>query len=104
MGVVPYHMLPRPGATEYFDEESKAGYSYDPVKGIVNTYDTVPSVLEKCKIVHEKNLKGIIVWESSGNGNQIGTSRCLISAMKRGLFDQNFSSTSPVPQPTPQPS
>jgi chitinase len=66
-GIVDYKQLPRPGATEYNDPESKAAYSFDPVKRIVNTYDNPISVIEKCKIINEKNLGGIIVWELSGD-------------------------------------
>jgi len=36
-----YRSLPREGATEYFDPYARAGYSYDPVKKILNSYDTV---------------------------------------------------------------
>jgi chitinase len=66
-GIVDYKDLPRPGATEYNDPESKAAYSFDPVKRIVNTYDNPISVIEKCKIINEKKLGGIIIWELSGD-------------------------------------
>ena len=100
MGVVPYHMLPRPGASEFWDDEAKAGYSYDPAKKILNTYDTVDSVLEKCKMVHEKNLRGIIVWESAGDVKP-DNPRSLTSALKRGLFDMNFGTGSVPSVPVP---
>lgn len=41
MGVVPYHMLPRPGDVEYYDEEGQAGYSYSETRKVFNSYDTV---------------------------------------------------------------
>jgi chitinase len=66
-GSVDYKNLPLPGATEYTDPISKAAYSYDPVKKIINTYDNPASVIEKCKIIYEKNLGGCIVWESSAD-------------------------------------
>ena len=66
-GIVDYKKLPLPGATEYNDPESKAAYSFDPVRRVVNTYDNPISVIEKCKIINEKNLGGIIVWELSGD-------------------------------------
>ena len=67
LGSVDYKQLPLPGATEYNDPVSKAAYSYDPVRKVINTYDNPVSVIEKCKIVYEKNLGGIIVWESSAD-------------------------------------
>jgi chitinase len=76
-GCVDYKALPLPGATEYNDPESKSAYSYDADKGIVNTYDNVTSCIEKCKIVYEKNLGGVLVWESSGD-KPYGDSRSLV--------------------------
>jgi chitinase len=101
MGVVPYHMLPRPGAVEMWDDEAKAGYSYDSSRKVLNTYDTVDSVLEKCKIVHEKKLKGIIVWESAGD-TKPSNPRSLVSAMSRGLHGSTPPTTQP-PVVTPPP-
>ncbi|KAJ3292643.1 hypothetical protein HK104_005138 [Borealophlyctis nickersoniae] len=48
-GVCDYKTLPRPGAVEMWDEQAQAGYSYDAEKKILNSYDTVRSVREKCK-------------------------------------------------------
>ena len=103
IGIVPYHQLPLPGAVEIWDDEAKAHYSYDAAKKIINTYDTVDSVVEKCKIVKEKGLKGIIVWESAGEKGVVGA-RNLTSAMSREL---NGTTTSPMPSPViipPKPS
>jgi chitinase len=94
VGVVPYHMLPMPGAVEMWDDEAKAGYSYDPVKKIVNSYDTVRSVQEKCKIVNEKGLAGIIVWESAGD-TKPDNPRCLTAAMGN-YFKGNTTLSTPV--------
>jgi chitinase len=66
-GVVDYKLLPLPGAIEYNDPESLGAYSYDPVKKIVNSYDNPVSIKEKCKIIQEYDLGGIILWESSGD-------------------------------------
>ena len=66
-GVVDYKALPMSGAKEFFDDEAKANYSYDPVRRVFNSYDGVESTIEKCRIIYEKNLAGIIIWESSGN-------------------------------------
>ena len=66
-GICDYKSLPRAGATEHWDAESQAGYSFDPVKRTFNSYDTVDSIRAKCQYVKEQGLKGIIVWESSGD-------------------------------------
>ncbi len=106
IGIVPYHQLPLPGAVEIWDDEAKAHYSYDAAKKIINTYDTVDSVVEKCKIVKEKGLKGIIVWESAGEKGVVGA-RNLTSAMSRELNGTTTSPTPSTPSPviiTPKPS
>jgi chitinase len=96
-GVVPYHMLPMPGATEFVDPESKGAYSYDPVKKVINTYDNVVSIKEKCKIVWEKNLAGIIVWESAGDVRDFNNPRSLMRAMKEELTHKVPAPSVPVP-------
>ena len=83
-GVIDYKQLPMPGATEYLDPESKGAYSYDPTLRIVNTYDNPDSMKEKCRIVFEKNLGGIIIWEISGN-NFADPSRDLVKLLKNNL-------------------
>jgi hypothetical protein len=52
---------------------------------------------EKCKIVWEKNLAGIIVWESAGDVRDFNNPRSLMRAMKEEL-------THKVPAPAPAPS
>ena len=94
-GICAYHMLPRPGAVEMWDNDAKAHYSYDASKKIINTYDTVESVAEKCKIVNEKNLKGLIVWEAAGDVLPENP-RSLVMSAARNLFNKN-SSVPPVP-------
>ena len=100
MGVVPYRMLPRPGATEMFDEEAKAGYSYDPSRKVLNTYDTVESVKEKAKLVLEKGLKGLIVWDSSGDA-PVTSPRNLTRVMGQYLLQGSSSTLPPVSVPPP---
>lgn len=75
--------MPREGATEYWDDVAKASYSYDPVKKILNSYDTPKSIQEKCKYVWEKGLAGVIVWESSGDSCE--NERSVIYALQKGL-------------------
>ena len=66
-GIVDYKALPLPGAVEKWDEVAHAAYSYDSSRRVLNSYDNVQSVKEKCQFVHDNNLGGIIVWESSGD-------------------------------------
>jgi chitinase len=91
-GVVDYGKLPLAGATEYIDPESKGAYSYDPIKRILNTYDNKDSIIEKCKIIHEKNLTGLIIWELSGDNKN---SRSLVK-----IISENLNNT-PIPTPLP---
>ncbi|KAI8809174.1 glycoside hydrolase [Cladochytrium replicatum] len=83
-GVVDYKQLPVAGATEHWDPEACAGYSYDPHRRILNSYDTVESVRAKCRYVWDKGLKGIIVWESSGD-HPITHPRSLTRVLYEGL-------------------
>jgi chitinase len=120
-GSVDYKGLPVAGATEFFDEEAKAAYSYDPVKMVINSYDNVESVKEKCKIIYEKNLGGIIIWENSAD-TPINNKRSLVATLKNNLTHGKVSNTpntkpttvpttpvpttpvpTPVPTPTPKP-
>src|SRR6478609_9589074 len=110
-GVVPYHMLPMPGATEYNDEESKAAYSVDVNKKIVNTYDNVTSIKEKINMIWEKDLGGIIFWEAAGDVRDHSSPRSLMKATAENLTHKKGSVTpspaptpSPTPAPTPSPS
>ena len=88
-GILPYRMLPAPGATEYVDPESKGVYSYDPVKRIVNTYDAPASMLEKIKIIHEKGLAGMIIWEIAGDIKDFDHPRCLRRFLMENLTHGN---------------
>ena len=103
-GVVDYKDLPKEGAKEFIDKESMACFSYDPVKKILNSYDNPISIKEKCKIVHEKNLGGIIVWELSGDRRPSSSPRSLVKALTEGLAiaGNNEPVVPPViQQPTP---
>ena len=84
-GILDYKDLPQIGASEFIDKESKACYSYDPVKKILNSYDNKESIIEKCKIVYEKNLGGIIIWENSGDVKNYKDPRCLTRVLKDNL-------------------
>jgi len=53
------------GVTEHFDDVAIAGYSYDPTKRILHSYDVVQSIKEKCQFVFDNNLGGIVAWETA---------------------------------------
>jgi chitinase len=84
-GVVDYKDLPKTGAIEYFDNESKSAYSYDQTKRILNTYDNVQSILEKIKIINQQNLAGIIIWEISGDYKEYNHPRNLTRTIAENL-------------------
>jgi chitinase len=66
-GVSDYKDLPLPGSTEMWDDAAKAAYCYSPTTRDLNSYDTPRSIVEKSKYIFEKGLKGVIVWEISGD-------------------------------------
>ncbi|KAK0746075.1 family 18 glycosyl hydrolase [Schizothecium vesticola] len=66
-GVWLYRQLPRPGATEAWDDAAKASYSYDAATKELITYDTVQSVQTKGRFVVGKGLGGAVFWEASGD-------------------------------------
>ena len=109
-GIVDYKKLPLQGATEYNDPESKAAYSYDSQKQILNTYDNNISIIEKCKIIYEKNLGGIILWDNSSD-KSIDDPRNITKTLYDNLTHgtPNLTPVQPpnptpiVPTPTPTP-
>ncbi|KAI8589442.1 glycoside hydrolase [Geranomyces variabilis] len=86
-GVCDYKSLPRCGAFEYWDEQAQATYSYDPARRILLSYDTPQSARAKCRYVWERGLKGVIVWESSGDV-PVTNERSVIRALWEGLGHQ----------------
>lgn len=66
-GVWLYKDLPRPGATEKWDESASASYSYDPSTRELVTYDNVQSATRKAEWIVEQNLGGVVFWEASGD-------------------------------------
>jgi chitinase len=84
-GVCDYKVLPIQGAQEYWDDQAKATYSYDPMKRVLSSYDGVQSIREKTKFVWDRGLAGIIVWESSGDVSDLSSPRCLTRALYDGL-------------------
>lgn len=96
-GIVDYKELPKPGATEFYDKKAGANYSYDPQKKILNSYDGMESVAAKCQYVIDNDLKGIIVWESSGD-RPVSSGKSLTKL----IFDK-LSTVKAAPKPTPAP-
>eukprot|EP00835_Amoeboradix_gromovi_P005475 NODE_518_length_7331_cov_0.450913.p2 type:complete len:383 gc:universal NODE_518_length_7331_cov_0.450913:5912-4764(-) len=89
-GVVDYKQLPLNGALEIYDEDAGASYSYDAKRRVFNSYDTPRSVKEKCRMVYSRNLKGVILWESSGD-HPVSDPRSLIRCLHRYLILNDFS-------------
>ncbi|RFU28382.1 hypothetical protein B7463_g7947, partial [Scytalidium lignicola] len=81
-GVYDYKALPLPGATEYYDEEAVATYSYDPAKKMLVTYDTVEMGRKKTEWIKNARLGGAMWWESSADKVGEGS---LISAVAQSL-------------------
>jgi chitinase len=88
-GICDYKDLPRPGAIEMWDNESKASYSYDAVRKVFNSYDTSLSLKYKCQYINQRNLGGIIIWETSGDDSKA----TLTKTIKHNLVEPSV----PVP-------
>ncbi|KAL4884362.1 glycoside hydrolase superfamily [Aspergillus karnatakaensis] len=65
-GVFDYSELPRPGATEYHDEEVAAAYCVGGDGGFV-TYDTPQTVQQKAEFVTRERLGGLFYWHIGGD-------------------------------------
>jgi chitinase len=72
-GVWDYKVLPKAGATEYYDSEAGASYSYDPNAQELISYDTVGSVLKKVAYLQGKGLGGAMFWEASADRTDSGS-------------------------------
>lgn len=66
-GIWSYKDLPRPGATEMYDDVAKASYSYNSATKQLISYDTVSSAVTKTAYLKSKGLGGAIYWEASGD-------------------------------------
>ena len=66
-GVWDYKALPRPGATEYYDPDLIASWSYDPAQRMMVTYDTPQVERRKADYIKEKGLGGAMWWECSAD-------------------------------------
>jgi chitinase len=66
-GVWLYKDLPRPGATEQYDNVAKESFSYDPSTQELVSYDNVDSATIKANWLLQKGLGGAVFWEASGD-------------------------------------
>ncbi len=87
-GVCDYKSLPRSGAVEYWDEQACASFSYDKNKKILNSYDSPRSVRQKAQFIRLKGLKGIIIWESSGD-YPFSDERSILRELSHSLKNDN---------------
>ncbi len=92
-GIWDYKDTPPRQSVEQWDDVCKAAYAYDSVNKELHSYDNVRSVIEKCNYVKQKGLKGVIVWELSGDF-PISDSRSLVKALHDHLL---ASSSGPGP-------
>ncbi|KAK4241596.1 glycoside hydrolase [Achaetomium macrosporum] len=81
-GIWLYKDLPRPGATERYDDVAKASYSFNAAAGQLVSYDTVGSAEVKAEYVVHNRLGGAVFWEASGDKNG---SESLVGAVAAGM-------------------
>lgn len=84
-GICDYKVLPKNGAKEYFDIQSIAAYSYDPITRNFNSYDNTQSMAQKCIYIKNQKLGGIIIWELSGDA-AITNPRSLVKCIYNWLL------------------
>ncbi|KAL5596981.1 uncharacterized protein BROUX77_006929 [Berkeleyomyces rouxiae] len=68
-GIWLYKDLPRSGATEHYDADILATWSYDNATREMVSYDNVKSAQEKTKWMVDNGLGGAVYWEASGDKN-----------------------------------
>ncbi|KAL2271267.1 hypothetical protein VTJ83DRAFT_638 [Remersonia thermophila] len=87
-GIWLYKDLPRPGATEHFDAEVGAAYSFSKATskpgstGTMVSYDTLTSAKRKVDYLLEKGLGGAVFWEAAGDKTG---EESLVAAVKKGM-------------------
>jgi chitinase len=66
-GIWDYKVLPKAGATEYYDSVSGATYSYDASTQELISYDTADMVTKKVAYLKSNGLGGSMFWEASAD-------------------------------------
>lgn len=66
-GVVMYKNLPVASATEQWDDQAQAGYSYDANRKVLDTYDVPQAAQAKCNYINQMGLGGVIIWEGKSS-------------------------------------
>jgi chitinase len=94
-GVVDFKMLPVPGAIEYYDPLAGAAYTFDSNRRVLNSFDNVISASEKALYVNKMGLRGIIVWEMSGDFVSTN-SNSVLKKLHQGLLNQDYTFTKSV--------
>ncbi|PHH50887.1 Endochitinase 1 [Ceratocystis fimbriata CBS 114723] len=87
-GIWLYKDLPRTGASEHYDANIMATWSYDNSTKEMVSYDNVRSAKEKTKWMLAKGLGGAVYWEASGDKN--GTSS-IVSTVAESMGDMDTS-------------
>lgn len=94
-GVWDYKVLPQAGATEIWDEEAGALYSYDSNQKIMVSYDNAESVGKKTSYLLGKGLGGAMWWELNGDYNDTRSltlaawNQLSVSSMRTILSDRS---------------
>ncbi|KAL7629308.1 Chitinase 4 [Parahypoxylon ruwenzoriense] len=81
-GVFYYKDLPKPGATEIYDDVAKATYSYDADGKELVSYDNIRSTNFKSQYLLSRHLGGAFFWEASGDKSG---GRSLVNTMSKNL-------------------
>ena len=78
-GVWDFKALPQAGATEQYDTEAGASYSWDPTNQIIVSYDNMQSLHAKTAYINSKSLGGAMYWEV--NGDRTGSQSLMHAAL-----------------------
>lgn len=81
-----YTYLPYSGASEYLDTASMAAYSYDPIKKSFLSYDNQQSMQAKIDYIYKNGLKGLFIWEASGDKRALTSARSLYNYIYQNLI------------------
>ena len=87
--------LPRPGATEYFDGDALASWSYDPASRVMVTYDTPANAAANVQYVQQRQLGGAMWWESSGDKKGEGSIINLVGKQRSDRLMPSLTSRRP---------